>query len=88
MKQYEEKNGQGVAFLKDKLSEKYPDWTGYFLTPSGEKLQIALWEKNSAKGVKYLSINVSEPFEKKNKIVTTTEENNNSSEDYLNDLPY
>ena len=61
MADYQEKPGQGVAFRKEKTTPNHPDHSGTFLTPSGEKLQIAIWEKTSAKGTAYFSIAVSEP---------------------------
>jgi hypothetical protein len=64
MADYQEKPGQGVAFRKEKTTPNHPDYSGTFLTPSGEKLQIAIWEKTSAKGTPYFSIAVSEPFVK------------------------
>ena len=63
MADYQEKPGQGVAFKKEKTTPNHPDYSGTFLTPSGEKLQIAIWEKTSAKGTPYFSIAVSEPRE-------------------------
>lgn len=65
MADYQEKPGQGVAFKKEKTTPNHPDYSGTFLTPSGEKLQIAIWEKTSAKGMPYFSIAVSEPREQK-----------------------
>ena len=64
MADYQEKPGQGVAFRKEKTTPNHPDFTGTFLTPKGEKLQISIWEKTSAKGTAYFSIAVSEPFVK------------------------
>lgn len=88
MAQYEEKNGQGVAFKKEKTSAKHPDWSGTFLTPKGEKLQIAIWERTSAKGTAYLSIGVSEPFVKKEEQQPVSKEYYPTKDEPSDGLPF
>lgn len=44
---YEKKPGDIAIFKeKNKTNDRAPDWKGDLLTPSGEKLQIALWLKS------------------------------------------
>lgn len=44
---YERKPGDIAIFAeRQKKSDKAPDWKGELLTPSGEKLQVALWFKS------------------------------------------
>jgi hypothetical protein len=59
-KQFETKNGQGAMFEVDdkKGNDKYPDFTGNIITPSGDHLCIAGWKKKSQAGKKYLSLSV------------------------------
>lgn len=58
---YELKPGQGSAFrntYKERGDNK-PDFTGTFLSPEGKKMEIAMWEKDTGRGVFY-SIKVKE----------------------------
>ncbi|MDO9334960.1 MAG: hypothetical protein Q7T61_01035 [Caulobacter sp.] len=44
---YEKKPGDIAIFKeKNKTNDRAPDWKGDLITPSGEKLQIALWLKS------------------------------------------
>lgn len=44
---YEQKPGDIAIFQeRDKRNDKAPDWKGTLVTPSGEKLQVALWRKS------------------------------------------
>ena len=44
---YEQKAGDLAIFReKDKRNDKAPDWKGTLVTPSGEKLAVALWIKS------------------------------------------
>ena len=63
MADYQEKPGQGAVFSKEKTTPKHPDFAGGFTDLSGKKMQLAMWWKESAKGVRYLSVSVSEPME-------------------------
>jgi uncharacterized protein (DUF736 family) len=52
---------RGVLFREfDKKSEKAPDLRGK-LNVAGHDYELAAWERTSAKGVKYLSLKISEP---------------------------
>ena len=61
---YEAKPGDGALFKNDKQgNEKRPDATGYVIAhrdiKSGEKLNLASWTKESARG-KFQSIRMSD----------------------------
>ena len=44
---YQQKPGDLAIFReKDKRNDKAPDWKGTMITPSGEKLAVALWIKS------------------------------------------
>lgn len=64
MAQFELKNGQGSAFPKTKTNDKQPDYSGKILTPNGEMLEIAIWNKIAQSGTNYFSIAVSLPYNK------------------------
>lgn len=56
---YELREGQANIFKNDrKENPNAPDWRGEFLH-KGQKMKIALWEKNGAKGL-YLSAKITE----------------------------
>lgn len=61
---YEQKSGTGAIFKNNKTSDNHPDYRGSFLTPSGEKLDIALWVQTSREGTKYFSAAIQEPYHK------------------------
>ena len=51
---------RGVLFKNDKEgNEKRPDYTGT-INVNGEEMRLAAWIRKSAKGVTYMSLNVSE----------------------------
>ncbi len=53
----------GALFRNDKKgNDKAPDYKGN-LNVDGKEKQIAAWLKTSAKGVKYMSLSVSEPYQ-------------------------
>lgn len=62
MADYQQKTGQGAAFLKSKTNERQPDYQGEVLSPSGEKMEISIWKKISTTGKEYLSIALKPPF--------------------------
>jgi hypothetical protein len=79
----ETKNNSGAIFKNNKTKESQPDYRGT-VKVNDKEMDISLWVKESAKGVKYFSASFQEPFVKP----TTTEPNvkiNNISE---NDLPF
>jgi len=64
----ETKNNSGAIFKNDKkTTDKHPDYNGTIVVDGVEK-KIALWIKESAKGTKYFSAAISEPFKKEGSI--------------------
>ena len=54
----------GAIFKNDnKKAENHPDYKGK-VNVNGKEMEIALWMKTSAKGVKFFSVSFSEPFVK------------------------
>ena len=54
----------GAIFKNDnKKSENHPDYKGK-VNVNGKEMEVALWMKTSAKGVKFFSVSFSEPFVK------------------------
>ena len=61
---YEHKEGQGsIHGNKNKKTDAYPDFVGEALW-RGEKIRIALWKKRNQIGETWLSVKISEPYEK------------------------
>ena len=58
-KQFDNTN-RGVLFVKNKKSEKQPDYEGT-INIDGRELSLAGWKKVSQKGATFLSLKVSEP---------------------------
>jgi uncharacterized protein (DUF736 family) len=60
----ETRNNTGAIFKNDnKKAENHPDYKGKVLV-NGKEMEVALWLKTSAKGVKFFSVSFSEPFVK------------------------
>lgn len=60
----ENKLNTGAIFKNDKkTSDNQPDYRGT-ANIDGKEKEIALWLKTSAKGVKYFSVSISEPYKK------------------------
>jgi uncharacterized protein (DUF736 family) len=60
----ETRNNSGAIFKNDnKKAENQPDYKGKVLV-NGKDMEVALWLKTSAKGVKFFSVSFSEPFVK------------------------
>ena len=54
----------GAIFKNDnKTADNHPDYKGK-VNVNGKEMEIALWMKTSAKGVKFFSVSFSEPFVK------------------------
>lgn len=61
--QYDNTN-TGVLFKNNKKeSEKHPDYKGQ-INIDGENKELAAWIKVSHKGTRFLSLKISEPFQK------------------------
>ena len=60
----ETRNNTGAIFKNDnKKAENHPDYKGK-VNVNGKEMEVALWMKTSAKGVKFMSASFSEPFVK------------------------
>ena len=60
----ETRNNTGAIFKNDnKKTDNHPDYKGK-VNVKGKEMEVALWLKTSAKGVKFLSASFSEPFVK------------------------
>jgi len=58
----ETRNNTGAIFKNDnKKAENHPDYRGT-INVDGQDKEIALWVKQSAKGVSYFSAKISEPY--------------------------
>jgi uncharacterized protein (DUF736 family) len=58
----EAKNNSGAIFKNDKKTkETHPDYRGKVMV-NGKEMEVALWVKESAKGLKYFSAAFSEPY--------------------------
>ena len=56
----------GAIFKNDnKKAENHPDYKGK-VNVNGKEMEVALWMKTSAKGVKFFSVSFSEPYIKTN----------------------
>lgn len=56
----------GAIFKNDnKKAENHPDYKGK-VNVNGKDMEVALWMKTSAKGVKFFSVSFSEPYIKTN----------------------
>jgi len=57
----EAKNNSGAIFKNDKKTkETHPDYRGKVMV-NGKEMEVALWLKESSKGMKYFSCSFSEP---------------------------
>jgi len=75
----ETKNNSGAIFKNNKTKDTQPDYRGT-VKVNDKEMEISLWFKESAKGVKYFSASFQEPFVK----LTTIQPNVNIVDD---DLP-
>lgn len=58
----ETKTNTGAIFKNDKKQkETHPDYKGK-INVEGKEFEVALWLKESAKGMKYFSVSISEPY--------------------------
>lgn len=76
----ETKNNSGAIFKNNKTKDTQPDYRGT-VKVNDKEMEISLWFKESAKGVKYFSASFQEPFVK----LTTIQPNVNIVDD---DLPF
>jgi len=60
----ETRNNSGAIFKNEnKKAENQPDYKGK-VNVNGKEMEVALWLKTSAKGLKFFSVSFSEPFVK------------------------
>lgn len=73
----QQKINTGAIFKNEKKTEqKHPDYRGK-INADGKEMEIALWLKESQKGIKYFSVSLSEPYkpsEQSNPINTNVED--------------
>ena len=83
----QQKNNTGAIFKNDnKTTDKHPEYKGKVLV-NNKEMEIALWLKTSAKGVKFFSVSLSEPFVKSQLQIKNNELQNKPLE-INNDLPF
>jgi uncharacterized protein (DUF736 family) len=78
---YESKNNAGAIFRNENATGNQPTYRGKVKVNNVE-MDVSLWVKESAKGVKYFSASFQEPFTKP----TITESKVQIND--LNDLPF
>lgn len=78
---YKQKENTGSLFKNDKKeNEKHPDYKGV-ANINGEEKQIAAWIKKSEKGLSFMSLSFSEPYNK----TTSSKQKSNDDE---SDIPF
>jgi hypothetical protein len=84
----ETRNNTGAIFKNDnKKAENHPDYKGK-VNVNGKDMEIALWMKTSAKGVKFMSASFSEPFVKNEPQIKNNEPQIKQYGDANDDLPF
>ena len=78
----------GAIFKNEnKKAENHPDYKGK-VNVNGKDMEVALWLKTSAKGVKFLSASFSEPFVKGEPQIKNNEPQIKEYGDANDDLPF
>jgi uncharacterized protein (DUF736 family) len=81
----ETKNNSGAIFKNDKKQkETHPDYKGK-INVEGKDFEVALWLKESAKGMKYFSVAISEPYVPEQQVQPERAPSGDSVDD---DLPF
>ena len=85
----ETRNNTGAIFKNDnKKADNHPDYKGK-VNVNGKEMEVALWLKTSAKGVKFFSVSFSEPFVKsETQINGTLKQPSYVNLDANDDLPF
>lgn len=85
----ETRNNTGAIFKNDnKKADNHPDYKGK-VNVNGKEMEVALWMKTSAKGVKFFSVSFSEPFVKsETQINGTLKQPSYVNLDANDDLPF
>lgn len=63
MANYEKRNGDGAAFANTTDNPRAPQYKGTIVDLGGNECEIAIWERTSARGTRYLSISLSPKWE-------------------------
>jgi len=79
--EYEQKPGNITIFKNQKKKDSHPDYSGQGLDLEGNKVRIACWVKTSKSGSKFMSCQISPPFEK-------LEDQKPAAEDPNDDIPF
>ena len=79
----------GAIFKNDnKKAENHPDYKGK-VNVNGKEMEVALWMKTSAKGVKFMSASFSEPLVKSEQQINgTLKQPSYVNLDAKDDLPF
>lgn len=88
---YENKPGDGVAFPNKYADQnpKSPKWKGHvFHHVTGDRIDIAIWEKTSKAGKPYLSLQASEPRSLSEEAFSEKPQGQASSAPLSDDIPF
>ena len=64
MADFQDKPNTGVLFPNTKTKETQPDYKGHIFDSNLKKWDVAVWEKTSKTGKRFLSMSLGEPFVK------------------------
>lgn len=81
------KENTGVLFKNERKSEKHPAYKGE-INVEGKHYSIALWDRQSSKGITYLSVAIQEFRDVKNEPKEEKEEPKNSYDNLNDDIPF
>jgi uncharacterized protein (DUF736 family) len=84
----ETKMNTGAIFKNEnKKAENHPDYKGK-VNVNGKEMEVALWLKTSAKGLKFFSASFSEPYIKSEPHIQNNEPQIKEYGDANDDLPF
>ncbi len=76
----------GAIFKNDnKKADNHPDYKGK-VNVNGKEMEVALWLKTSAKGIKFMSASFSEPYVKKEEFNAKTYATNEANKMFSKDI--
>ena len=89
MSNFETRDNSGSLFTNNKKAENHPDFRGKCKV-NGVDMEVAVWNKTSAKGIQFMSMSFSEPWVNPNAEVPAEvqAEAKPSIESPSNDLPF
>ena len=85
MADFQDKPNTGVLFPNKKEKENQPDYKGHIFDVNLKKWDVAVWEKTSKSGNRFLSVSIKEPFKKNEQGQTLHPEPKGNTS---NDLPF